>query len=77
MYDIAIRACAMRSGISVYRYDVGFVQEHGVRTSNNLRRGDFVGLYTGEWINGTCKTNSDYSFDVDEEFTVVPPPQKG
>ena len=82
MYDIAARACAMRSGIyvcseRVHRHDVGFVEEHGVRTATNLQRGDFVGLYPGNWAEGMCMTKSDYSFDVDGEFTVVPPPRKG
>lgn len=76
----AIRAAAQNirdSRERVYRYDVGLVEEHCVRTEVDLKRGNFVGLYPGIWIDGMCTTLSDYSFDADGEFTVVPPPRKG
>ena len=82
MFDMAAKMLAVRSGIvvctkRVYRYDAGYVEEHGVRTAVDLRRGDFVGLYPGEWFDGIRTLCSDYSFDVDGEFTVIPPSRKG
>ena len=64
MFDMAAKMLAVRSGIvvctkRVYRYDAGYVEEHGVRTAVDLRRGDFVGLYPGEWFDGIRTLCSD------------------
>ena len=43
-----------------------------------LKRGDFIGVYRGDWFapdERHCR--SDYSFDADDEFVVVPPPRRG
>ena len=44
------------------------------RSTNELKRGDFIGLYCGNWFDGDEHHHvSDYSFDG--EYAVVPKPE--
>ena len=78
MITLAYRARCVRPGIRVVQVVLqrhnGAQHEEGVVTQDGLKPGDFIGCYCGEWKKGEeDHSRSDYSFDVDDEFVVIPP----